>query len=301
MSFEFNWIFLAFLTPVLLGLNSIVNKWIIDKYFRDPISSLSFMLIANVLFVLPSTFFIDIRLPWLNWFLITGLGLIYGLMFYFQLKVVKERDASEVAIITRLKPIVVMILASLLLSEKLSINNIFGVILLSIGGFVIASKDIDVKKVKISKHLSNLLIFISISSLVSIGRKFILFENDFWAVFYWMNFGGMLGGLLLLINKNNRKRFIDLIKNSPRKVYGVKIITQTTYTIGFLANTKALVHGPVSIVAGIYSIQPFFVLLYSYFISKFFPNVIREDISKTSMIKKMVAISLIILGSWLII
>jgi drug/metabolite transporter (DMT)-like permease len=295
------WIIFAFLTPVLLGLNSIVNKWIIDKYFRDPISSLAFMLVANILFVLPATFLIDIWLPWLNWFLITGLGLIYGLMFYFQLKVLKERDASEVAIITRLKPIVVMVLASLLLSEQLSNNNIIGVVLLSMGGFVVASKDIDLKKVKISKQLLNLLIFVLISSLVSIGRKYILFENDFWAVFYWMNFGGMLGGLLLLTDKNNRQRFMSMVKNSPKKVYGVKIITQITYTVGFLANTKALVYGPVSIVAGIYSVQPFFVLIYSYFISKFFPNVISEDISKTSMIKKLIAVLLIVLGSWLII
>ncbi len=92
---------------MLLGLNSIVNKWLIDKYFRDPVSSLAFMLIANILFVLPMTFLIDIWIPWLNLFLITGLGLIYGLMFYFQLKVVKERDASEVAIITRIKPLII--------------------------------------------------------------------------------------------------------------------------------------------------------------------------------------------------
>lgn len=294
------WLVFAFLTPVLGAILAIVNKWLIDKYFKDPVSSLVFMLLGNLIYLIPATFFLKLKMNLFEFFITFLLGIVFGLMYYFQMKVIKVKEASENAILMRFKPVIVMILAFLLLDEALRLRDYFGVIFLTLGGTVVAIKDFKLNKLKFSEYLKPLLLFAIISSFVSIARKVVTVEYDFWSVFYLLNLGSVLGALLLLLSKKHRNNFIKDLKNAPRKVFVTKLLAQIVFVISFVFNMLALKYGPVSVVSATYSIQPLMVLVYAFLISKIYPQVISEDISKKSMFVKILAVIFAIFGSVLV-
>ncbi|OGV93026.1 hypothetical protein A3B57_01585 [Microgenomates group bacterium RIFCSPLOWO2_01_FULL_47_10] len=200
------WIIPAFATPLLFAVSSIVNKWLIDKHFPGAVSSLIFMLLSNLLFVPLGLFG---NLFWFkawHWSLI--LGVIYGGMFYFQLKVLKEKEASEVAILSRSKPIVLAILAHFLLRENLPVGAYVGIGLLTLGGMLISGKQWRFINKQTVKNYGYLFTFILLSSLVSIGQKYIITPQNTWQVTYWMNMGTILTGLLLLGLPLRRQQFL---------------------------------------------------------------------------------------------
>jgi|SRR3989344_5572770 len=292
------WIIPAFATPLLFAVSSIVNKWLIDKHFPGAVSSLIFMLLSNLLFVPLGLFG---NLFWFkawHWSLI--LGVIYGGMFYFQLKVLKEKEASEVAILSRSKPIVLAILAHFLLRENLPVGAYVGIGLLTLGGMLISGKQWRFINKQTVKNYGYLFTFILLSSLVSIGQKYIITPQNTWQVTYWMNMGTILTGLLLLGLPLRRQQFLKYLKLIPGKVYVTKISSQIAYLAGTLAHSFALAYGSVSIVGGIYSIQPLMVILIASLLTLYFPGIIKEDVSSSSLGRKIAAVALVIGGSWLL-
>ena len=91
MSLEKYWLLFAFLTPVLGAFLTITNKWLIDKYFKDPVSSLVFMLVTNLSYLIPATFLIKFKLNASEFIIVLLLGIVFGLMYYFQMKVLMSK------------------------------------------------------------------------------------------------------------------------------------------------------------------------------------------------------------------
>lgn len=295
------WLIYAFLAPLLLSLGIIVNKWMVTKYIPDTISMLAFMLLSNILFVVPASFFGGIQLP-LYWLVFTlGLGVLYGLMFFFNLTVLKQREASHVAILLRLKPLMLIPLAAIFLHEILPFSAYLGIVLLALGGAIAAAKEVDLKRLRFSKALGFIFIQILISSFVSLGRKHALTFIQLWPVFYWFTVGNLLAGVLLIIPKSQRINLYQAIKNSPTKVYVVRVVSLLTYLLGLFANTLAVKHGPVTVVSGIYSIQPLVILIYASLISLVWPQVVKEDLRTRTLFQKLISIFFVITGSLLII
>ncbi|OGV93025.1 hypothetical protein A3B57_01580 [Microgenomates group bacterium RIFCSPLOWO2_01_FULL_47_10] len=67
-----------------------------------------------------------------------------------------------------------------------------------------------------------------------------------------------------------------------------------------MAHSFALAYGSVSIVGGIYSIQPLMVILIASLLTLYFPGIIKEDVSSSSLGRKIAAVALVIGGSWLL-
>ena len=79
------------------------------------------------------------------------------------------------------------------------------------------------------------------------------------------------------------------------------IIGMIIYYASLVFGFTAVSLGPVSLVVPISAVQPFFVLLYSIFLTKFAPNILKEEITKETLFMKLSAIVLVFIGTLLIV
>lgn len=70
--------------------------------------------------------------------------------------------------------------------------------------------------------------------------------------------------------------------------------------MGYITLLIAVVNGPVSIVSALGSLQPFFVFVFSLFLSFLLPQILREELTRFDLLQKAFAVILIFVGMWLL-
>ncbi|MDE1847255.1 MAG: hypothetical protein KGH52_04330, partial [Candidatus Micrarchaeota archaeon] len=101
---------------------------------------------------------------------------------------------------------------------------------------------------------------------------------------------------LLYLNFHKVRRLVE----TNRK--GVAVLV-TKETIAMFANILfifAASIGPIALVNALSSVQPLFVLVFAVGLSVFYPKILREEIRESSVLLKLAAIVVIIIGSYLI-
>jgi hypothetical protein len=73
------------------------------------------------------------------------------------------------------------------------------------------------------------------------------------------------------------------------------------FFFGALLITLALVTGPATLVNSLSNLQPFFVFLFAVGLSLFFPKILKEELKKSTLALKLIAMILMFVGVILII
>jgi len=123
-------------------------------------------------------------------------------------------------------------------------------------------------------------------------------------------FHGLLDSFCLCENRggnrdNSNRLFLlagidKIYKGVWTKVIIVMSISKGLFLFGSLLLTIALSFGYASLVYSLSSIQPFFVLLIAVILSRFFPSILKEEVSKSIVLVKIIAIISIFIGAFLI-
>lgn len=137
--------------------------------------------------------------------------------------------------------------------------------------------------------------FLSIH-LVIIKR--LLDFTDYWSVFSLSRLAMALASVPLFF-----RYFPDLresINDHGPKLVWVMVGDQHIALAGSLFLTIAAASGPITLVNALSSIQPFFVLFFSLALSRFRPHLLKEETSRSVVLLKVSAVSLLFLGLVLI-
>jgi glucokinase len=80
-------------------------------------------------------------------------------------------------------------------------------------------------------------------------------------------------------------------------IFIVNTVSEFMSIIGNLLTNFALLLAPVAMVFLVGSFQPAIVLFLTLFSTKFFPNLVKENLTKNVLIPKIIAIVIMIVGS----
>jgi drug/metabolite transporter (DMT)-like permease len=133
----------------------------------------------------------------------------------------------------------------------------------------------------------------------SVATKYLLDFADFWTVFSYTKIGAAFALIPLLCFG-----FSDLastVKEHGKKVVGAMSLNEILYALGILFITIATSVGYVTLVSALASLQPFFLLLFAVALSIFYPKILKEEIGKSAVLLKLLAIALMFTGAILII
>ena len=297
-----NWVLLAFLGPVLWAISTHIDKYLVERFFKD--SGVGALLIFTALIGLVGlpiiAAFVDVTTLGTTGIAVTAVsGLMYLTAIYFYLRALQQEEASVIAPLFQTSTLFTYVIAFFVLHEKPTPLRLVGGLLMMTSAIVASYEPGRRMRFKLGIVLP-LLGCTATLAASSVMFKFFAIKDAFWPVTFWSFAGQAVFGVVLLSIPHVRRQFFGMFARNPGAVIAINAANEVINLGGGLAARYASLLGPVSLVQAIGGTTSFFVFAFGVMLSLFFPKLGREDLSKDALIRKGVAVVLIVAGVILI-
>lgn len=296
-----DWFWLAVLSPALLSLTNIGDKFIISKSVKYPVAYTMLIGFFQILFSIFIISFFKVQFLYPASFAAIAGGIFWIIAVITYSKAMMIEEPTRVLSIFALTPILTTIFAAIFLKEFLSVFNYLGIFLLVASSILISQKRIQ-WRFNVSPALKYILLGLPFFALVSIMEKFGLNVLDFISFYFWFALGSGATSILFLASDKLRLDFgtqFFIIKN--KKLLGPLFLLDCIALGSLLVGLYAVSQTYVSFVSALSNVQPFFILLFSLILSLIFPHIIKEEFNRRDIVIKLVAVLVIFAGGWLIV
>lgn len=300
-----NWFFIALGAPFLWAIVNIADGYLVSKFSHkeEERSSGGLVLFSSLIGILIS-FLIWIFIP--DVFQISNLdkillfvcGILTIVWISFYLFALEIEETSSVVPWFRVTPIFGYILGYFILGEILTAQQFIGSGIIFFGLILISINfDKEKRKFKHKPILYMLLVCIAIA-ISGVIFKYVAVENNFWVSSFWEYVGlGISGIFIFLFIPHYRKSFLHMNRTGGRTIFAINIISELMTVSGNLLTNFAFLLAPIAMVLLVESFQPMIVILLTIIGTKFFPNVVKENLTKNILLPKIAAAVIMIIGS----
>lgn len=296
-----NWVVFTLLSRALWASDNVVNKLLIGKHLRDSvvltlIAGISSLLLSIVIIILNGLGWIGLKPAVLAIF--AGTIQILAVFAFYQ--AIAKEEISRVIPLFQFTPPFVLMFSFLFLGEVLTTNYYLAFVLILVGGFLIS-----LQKTEGVFKLRNAFWWMVLSSLIYAVQIVILkslyVAYPFWDLTAYIGFGEFLPTpILLLFLSNLRNRFTRSLSNLKSPGWILLILGKLFVITATLSGFWALTTGPVSLISVFRGFQSVFVLIYAVLFSIWLPKILKEELSKSTLGIKAIAIFLMVIGLYLI-
>jgi drug/metabolite transporter (DMT)-like permease len=294
-----HWIILALMVPAFYAVANIIDNFLSDKQFKNPVSLIVYSSLFNLIFI-PLALADNSAWPKASVIpIIIVLGFINIGYLYPYYKGLQSEDTSIAISFFALSRILIPILAYFIVDERLGIKHYLGIVLI-IFSMIMLSIRWDKNKFKFSKAFW----YISLSAFL------ISFEGVLFKYLYdqGVSIGTAVGGemtvsLILsmsLLLLPSIRRIVIADWRIFKKSVGLFAVEEGFTFLAVVTEGFALNKAPVSLVKSLTILTPFFLILYAKLLGRFFPRWFKEDIAGATILKKIVAFGLIVAGAVLV-
>ncbi|MDH4330831.1 MAG: EamA family transporter [Candidatus Moranbacteria bacterium] len=298
------WFFVALLAPFFWSVSVYIDKYLVDDKLKGfGIGSVMIFSAVIGIFLLPIIFFIHpevvfVELSYALFAIIGGfLYILCALPYFYALK---KDEASVIVPIYQTIPIFGYVLAFIFLKEVLNVGQIFSSILIIIGA-VVLSVDLSGKKFRFKHEIFWLVLLSSfLAALNGFIFKMLAVESDFWTTSFWEYVGFTISALLLLFVKSYRKQFFSVFRENALFMVNINALNEIVNISGKITMNIATIMAPLALAWVVNGFQPLIMLILGITITKFFPGIGTEKISKGHIFHKIVAIALMFSGAILL-
>lgn len=308
-----SWLIIVIIAYLILAIVNLADKFILGNVIPDSRAYTFFIGILGAFVIILAPWF----LSWPGW-VIFGLNILVGALFpialTFMYRSLKVGDTSKmITMIGGLVPVFTITLSIFILGEVFTRNQWIGIVISLMGTVIIAwlpnKKTLwhkisvmfgmtdDNPKKGILEALAAALFF----GLFFIGTKYLYSSQPFWSGFIWIRLGTLLFVLTFLIKKTCRRGIFDSFKNLMQGKNRLLFFgNQGLSGVGFMLQNYAIALGSVTLVSAMQGIQYAFLLIFGALATVFKPQAVKEDISRSVIIQKFIAIILIGIGLFFI-
>ncbi len=293
------WILFAIIANVLFAVSNLFDKFLIEKRIRDPLALTVFGGWIDLLFALAIVLMHGLSIigPWqAAVLLLSGVFVELALLPYF--KALSLEDASRISPLFQSMPVFVLLLSYLFLRETLTFRQVLGFVLILSGSFIVSMQKTGAGIFRIRKAFWWVLLASMLWALPAVMFKFVVVKQNFWDGLAWEFFGVAIGATILFFLY--RTRVIAQVKDIHTGTWAILNINELVYIVGRVSNFYAITLGLVSLVAVLGGTIPLFVFLFGLALSVWFPEIIKEDITRASLVTKIAAILFVASGLWFI-
>jgi uncharacterized membrane protein len=296
------WIALAFCGPVLWAVSTHIDKYLVEKFFRD--TGVGALLIFTALIGLAGLpiigAFVDVFAIGPAGIAVTAVsGLLYLTAIYFYLRALQQEEASVIAPLFQTSTLFTYAIAYVALHETLTGWRILGGILVMASAAVASYEPAGRRRFRLGT-VALVLACTAVLAVSAVIFKFFAIADAYWAVTFWSFAGQAAFGAVLLAIPRVRGQFLGMFRKHPGAVIGINAANELINLGGGLAARYASLLGPVSLVQAIGGTTAFFVFVFGVILTLFFPGFVREDLSLRNLLQKGAAVVLIVAGVILI-
>lgn len=295
-----NWLLIAISAHFLFALVFLIDKYLLSRTRVEP-RMLAFyvgilggaaLLLIPFDFVIPSISQIMISL-------MAGVLFILAILCFY--KSVQFGEVSRITpIIGGIISLFTIGLTYLFLEERLVLNQLIAFSLLVSGGVVMIwprkKSHLRSDKPSLIKRLPLAIMAALFFASSYVLTKFVFIEQSFISGFIWIRIGGILGAVLLILWPGGWREIIRASRSIKAKTGGLVVFSKSLSAGAFILLNYAIYLGSVTLVNALQGIQYIFLLVVALFLSRKFPQIIKEQINDAAIIQKVVAILLIGLG-----
>ena len=297
------WFLIALGAPFLWALVNISDQYFVSKYSVGEYGSGALVLfgsfiaiiIAAIIGLMTNGIFQVSGIDKLLLLIVGAITVAWVILYLFSLE---TEDVSIVASWFLTIPVFSYVLGYLFLGELFSLRQFFGAGIILCGVFFIVMDFSGPKKHikwKPSLYMFGAGLLIAIAGTLF---KYVTISGNFWISSFWEYCGfGIAGLLVFLCAPKYRRDFIVMAKRSKGKIFALSIFIELLTIGGNLLNNYALLLAPIAMVYLVGSFQPVIVFVMMLFMTRFFPAIAKEDISKKAIMVKIVAIGVMAAGS----
>ncbi len=224
---------------------------------------------------------------------------VIGLLPY--LYALKKDQVSIVMPLYQLIPVFSYLLALIFLNEQLNGLEIMASLLI-ISGAIFISIDLDNKikrfKLKVFWLMALSSFLVALNGLVF---KYFAIKTTFWTTSFWEYIGlAAFAFILLIFVKSYRRQFFNILKQNRTAVLTLNGINEVINIIAKIVMNFATILTPLALAWVINGFQPFFVLVFGILLAIFFPKITDETLIKKHLIQKIISISIMFIGVYLL-
>lgn len=298
------WFFIALASPFLWSICNHIDKFLIDKYYKDvKAGSLMFMtalmsvvMAAGIFIVKPSL----ADIPRHSALIMIVAGIVYLFAAFPYLYALMRDEASRVVPLFEVQPIIAFVLAFLFLHEHLDLREILAGLIIMAGSIFI-SLDLD-NGFRFKKQVFWLMM-LSTALFATEGFlfKFVGIKVGFWSAAFYQDLGSLIAGVaLFVLLPSLRRGFIEVMKKSSGPVLAASFVNESFNVVARLIYNYATLLAPLALVSVVASIQPIFVLGFGILFTIFWPSFREESLLRKHLMQKIASVAIIFVGSYLL-
>ncbi|MBI5754970.1 DMT family transporter [Candidatus Peregrinibacteria bacterium] len=288
-----SWISLALLAAFIWAFVDVLDKYFVTKLSKNPY--IPVMILAPVDFVASmAIFFIhgfEVMSPQ---FVLLGLlsGTFRVLMVYWYFRAAKIEEISRVSPLFYISPFFLLLLAGIFLGEIFTLSQYVGILFLVLGAFFISEKK--PFSFRVGPAFWYMIFSAFCLSISQIIIKYLLGFSDFWTVFAYTEFGVFLSILpIFYLHFGDLRR---LFQREGVQPFRIMAISEGFNLVAVFLSIVAASVGPITLVNAISAVQPFFLLVFTIFLSIFSPKILHEKIGGKIVLFKVFSMGLMFLG-----
>lgn len=298
-----SWLLIIILSYLAFALASLGDKIVLGQAGR-PRAFTFFVGALNVLaiFIIP---FIDFDVPTVYatlWIILDAVIYIFGI--YGMFSALDKYDVSRVIpAIGAAQPVFIFGLTWLFWGPQfLNSQQILAFVLLLTGTVLITLNKVGDLFTKESLKIS--LVTALLFSLDFIFSKFIFLEMPFLQGFVWMRVASFICALLLLFNRNFYQDVFSKREKSKSSVGFIFVLFQGAGGLATILQSWAIALVPIAylaIINALRGVQYVFLFVFTVIFTIYFPKILKEDVSKSALIQKIISILIIGIGLGLLV
>lgn len=314
------WIIVVLLSQLAWAVGNYVDRYLLSRYKPDIddnenlgvgtlllFSSFFGVVSAGIIYLVANTlpFFgyegnISLIMPTvqiMNAMFIGVLEVVWLVPYFYALA---KADETEVVPIFQSIPIFGLILGLTFFGEMPLLIHLIGSLVVICGALILT---FNIKKYVFDAKVLFLMLLVSfIVATSTVLFKYTALEENYWSASFWMSIGTFLTGIIIYLTFSTyRQQFNTFLRKKDWLGVGINASNEFVNQIAILAFYLAVVLGPsVMVVQSTTAYQPVFVLVIGIILARLGSNLHVESLSGGELIKKVIGVAVILIGSFLI-
>ncbi len=292
------WILIALIPPIIWAVINHADKYVIGKYMqqRDPGALIittggsAFIMFLVLVVFAPGS---GATLTQALWMTLAGFLLAFAYIPYMY--ALKSDEASNVAPLFQLITPLVFIFAFVFLQETISLAQGISGALIVLGAVLLS---IPLHTLRFQKR-TFLLMLLSATLIATnvVMFKSIALSATFWDAVRYDLVGITLAGVFLYVFITKyRLALVDAVREHGFPVLGANFLIEVSHIGVRIINGFVTLMVPATLVQFVNGFQPVFILIFGFILTKWIPAIGVEAIDKQSLVRKIIAISLMSVG-----
>lgn len=288
------YITIAIIAYSLYAINGIIDKFLLSKAVRSPAVYAFYIGITGPFTLVLAPFGLKM-ISFSDFFVAVFGGAAFVFALYYLYKATRETSISRILPIEGgLVPVFTLIFAYLILGERLLPTQLAAFAFLVSGAVLISFKQ--EKTGWHSKALTNAIFAAVLFALSFVLTKYIFDSYNFVSGLIWTRIGFFAVALSFLIPKDVRSAIFKAPKQTSAGNKYLYYSARLSGGVAGLLQNYAISLGSVTIVNAMQGTQYAILLVGTIVLSRYFPKVLKEEVSRPIILQKLFAIAMISAG-----